>query len=258
VLACFPSTWTPVGEFPLPADIMFYGTFTLTTVSGDTLGLDSILVEQPAASVRILPAADREVVFPDGVLDRHIRQLDSIPTGEPIMLSEVIGHTYLNFAQLGVQNLAGIENLINLTYIYMNLNPTGSTISYLSNLPALASLYAEDNAITNIGPLANLTQMEDLDLDLNFITDISPLAGMSRLSYLYGEPDQRSVAFVTRSHLQGLYLGANQIGDLTPLRGLTGCTIWTFSNQIADAPLISNCRLGILTTSNCGTTRLGY
>jgi hypothetical protein len=79
---------TPAGEFSPQAYISFdesYVPFTLITAAGDTLGLDSILVEQPAAGVRILPMADREVVFPDPVLDSYIRQLDSIPAGEPIM-----------------------------------------------------------------------------------------------------------------------------------------------------------------------------
>jgi hypothetical protein len=242
---------TPTGEFPTRTDIYFAqsnGTLTLITASGDTLGFDSILVESPAAGARLLPIADREVVFPDPVLDSYIRQLDSIPTGEPIMLSKVIWHTYLSFSERGVQNLAGIENLINLTGIYMNWNPTGSTISYLSNLPALAYLYAEDNAIVNIGPLATLTNLENLDLDLNFISNLTPLAGLSRLRYLQLGNNQISdlSPLSHLSDLQSLYLSSNQISDLTPLQGLTKLSYLDLhSNQITDIlPLVNNPGLG--------------
>jgi len=242
---------TPVGEFSPQAYISFdeyYGPFTLITAAGDTLGLDSILVEQPAASARLLPVADREVIFPDSVLDGYIRELDTIPTGEPIMLSKVIRHTYLYFAERGVQNLAGIENLINLTYIYMNWNPTGATISYLSDLPALTGLSAEDNAIVNINPLTTLTKLDYLDLDLNFVTDITPLAGMTRMRYLELGSNQISdlLPLSHMSNLESLYVGNNQISDLTPLQGLTNLYYLDLhGNQITDIlPLVNNPGLG--------------
>jgi len=231
---------TPAGEFSSQAYISFdeyYGPFTLITAAGDTLGLDSILVEQPAAGARLLPLADREVVFPDPVLDDYIRELDSIASGEPIMLSKVIGHTYLYFAERGVQNLAGIENLINLTSIYMNWNPTGATISYLSDLPALSGLSAEDNAITDIGPLATLTKLDYLDLDLNFVSDITPLAGMTRMRYLEMSSNQISdlSPLSQFSNLESLYLGTNQISDLTPLTHLSRLVnLYLGNNQIGD------------------------
>jgi len=246
------SVVTPTGEFPTRTDIYFdqsYSALTLITAAGDTLGgLDSILVELPAAGARLLPIADREVVFPDPVFANYIRQLDTIPTGQPIMLSKVIRHTDLYFPQIGVQNLAGIENLINLNYIYMNFNPIGTTISYLSNLPALASLSAQDNAIVNIGPLATLTKLENLDLDLNFINDLTPLAGLSRLRYLrLGSNQISNLSPLSHlSDLQSLYLGNNQIGDLTPLQGLTDLYYLDLhNNQITDIlPLVNNPGLG--------------
>jgi len=242
---------TPVGEFAIPTDIAFdsyYDSFRMITAAGDTLGLDSILVELPAASARILPIADREVVFPDPVLNAHIRSIDTIPAGEPIMLSKVIRHTYLDIAEFGVQNLSGVENLINLTSLYMNWNPTGSTISFLSNLPALTNLSAEDNAITYIGSLATITTLESLDLDLNFISDLTPLTGLIRLRYLELGSNQITdlSPLAHLSNLRSLYLSNNQISDLTPLQGLTDLYYLDLhGNQITDIlPLVNNPGLG--------------
>jgi len=205
-----------------PVIIEITGGYGVTS-TGDTVGAGTIFIEN--AEARLIPVADREVVFPDLVLDRVIRDLTSVQTPQPIMLSDVLPYTYLNFADLGVEVLTGLENMTNLTYLYMSWNPIVG-ISLLADLTRMRYLYAESNGISDLSPLAGMTEMRALDLDANWITDITPLAGMTELS--------------------SLYLSVNQITDISVLQGLTNLYYLDLhSNQISDIlPLVNNPGLG--------------
>ncbi len=213
-------------------------------LEGDTIGTETFFLE--SAHALLTPIEDRVVVFPDETLDRVIRDLDNIPPGEPILLSRIIGYTGLGFGDLGVADLTGIENMVNLSYLQMSWNPIAD-ISPLAYLTRLTSLYAEDNAITDISPLSTLTEMRTLDLDANWITDISALASMDSLVYL--ELAVNQVTDITPlaglTALGWLYLGGNQISDIGALEGLTN--LWHLGlsdNQIEDIlPLVNNAGL---------------
>lgn len=124
--------------------------------------------------------------------------------------------TALNAADRGIVSLEGLENLTNLT-----------------------TLWIRANDIVDIGPLAGLTELTSLNLADNAISDLRPLSGLTKLTFL--AINQNGVitditALHSLTNLSGtLWMGENAISDLSPLAGLTELTaINAWDNAITD------------------------
>jgi len=124
--------------------------------------------------------------------------------------------TDLNAADRGIVSLQGLENLTNLTTLWIRANEI-TDIGPLAGLTRLTSLNLADNAISDVRPLGGLTALTFLAINQNgAISDITPLQSLTSLSGT-------------------LWIGENAITDLSPLAGLTGLTaINAWDNAITD------------------------
>jgi hypothetical protein len=124
--------------------------------------------------------------------------------------------TDLNAADRGIVSLEGLENLTNLTRLWIRANEIVD-IGPLAGLTKLTSLNLADNAISDLRPLSGLTNLTFLAINQNgVITDIAPLHSLTNLSGT-------------------LWMGENAISDLSPLAGLTRLTgLNAWDNAITD------------------------
>ena len=176
---------------------------------GDATGPDEGLpycLTHPATAV---------VDFEDVRLDLAVRgELSVSPQLD--LTCEMVGEiTSLRAGSSGITSLAGIENLV-----------------------ALTTLWIRDNGITDVGPLASLTGLTSLNLAANALSDVTPLAGLTELTFLAindngGIVDIGPLRGLTK--LTGsLWIGRNAIVDLRPIEGLTGVTeLNAWGNRIA-------------------------
>ena len=138
--------------------------------------------------------------------DRNLRQaVREALDGASITQAAMHGLTELYADDLGIVNLTGLENAVNLVVLSMFGNPIAdltpianlqklehldiaacslSDIHAVSRLTSLISLNARYNSIVEITPLANLTNLVKLRFNGNQITDVRPLANLSRLEFL--------------------------------------------------------------------------
>lgn len=184
---------------------------------------------------------DEIVVFKDKILEQEIRNNINKSTGD-IYKSDVEKIKSLKAANKDIQDISGIENLVNLEELNLasnkitNLKPlkdmtslTGlsldyngiSDISALNNLTNLKTLALCDNKITNIDSLKELKKLQLLSLSENKIIDISPLKDLNNLSTLY--------------------LAYNKINDITPLKGLVNLnTLYLQINNFTNVEPLKN------------------
>lgn len=133
--------------------------------------------------------------FVDANLEAEVRKAISKPTGD-IFRSDVEGINVLNAQSRGISDLTGIENIRNLTELYLGANHIND-LARLTGLTNLTYLYLYSNHISDLTPLAGLSNLTNLDLSMNQITNITAMEGLTNLSYLG--------------------LSNNQIADITPL-----------------------------------------
>src|SRR6056297_1757674 len=157
--------------------------------------------------------------FADPDLEDVIRNKIDKPTGE-IYESDVEEIISLTATSSNIDNLSGIEYLINLEYLDLWDNQV-SDISPLSNLTNLTSLNFESNQVSDISPLSNLTNLTHLYFGNNQVSDISPLSNLTNLIHLH--------------------LSNNQVSDISPLSNLTNLTLLEFcDNQVSEISPLSN------------------
>lgn len=109
------------------------------------------------------------------------------PAYQPAALSttQLANLSYLseNGAE-NIQNLSGIENLSNLTYLKLDQQSV-SDPSPIWNLKQLQSLSLSGGGkITDITGVSSLANLRNLDLSGQRLTDLSPLANLSNLIFL--------------------------------------------------------------------------
>ena len=136
------------------------------------------------------------------------------------------------------EDIAPLENMVNLTTLYL---PSDSKISDLSPLSGLTNLKklrisgdnnnSSVNSISDFTPLAGLTGLEDLQIAGSSISDLSFLENLTNLTSLrlQGFLDIQDLSPLTNlTKLQRLWIrsggnnGTFYLDDLSPLSSLTG------------------------------------
>jgi internalin A len=153
-------------------------------LSGIIIGSVVAIVVIVALRTQIeLPRTNDGVVqFADANLEAAVRETIDMPEG-PIAPSDLQWLIYLELSARNIEDLTGLEYLINLNWLTLQNNQV-SDISVLASLTSLEELELSSNQIRDISPLANLTNLTWLDLSYNQISDISPLADLISLTAL--------------------------------------------------------------------------
>ncbi|WP_051542200.1 DUF5050 domain-containing protein [Clostridium lundense] len=151
------------------------------------------------------------VTFKDKELEQTVRNAINKPIGD-IYKSDVEKITELIVETKGIQDISGIENLINLQILSLHINEI-SDISPLKELTNLQRLGLGENKISDISPLKGLTNLQRLNLCNNRINDISELKNLTNLQELNLEGNSMSdiSALKGLTNLQNLYLNYNYI-----------------------------------------------
>ena len=213
----------PVGLGSVSATIDFES-LSMSTKDGQKLTASDVFTSTAYAS--LVAVEDRVVYFPDVELDRAVRSLSSVGTGEDIMLSDIYDYQYFSITEIGVSDLTGMENMFNLTDLGISYNLGITDLSPIAGLTKLTWLDADSVGTGDLSDLADLIWLRSLQFARNNATSISTLAGFTTL--------------------RELDLSYNQITDLTPLRNLTSLDyLYLHNNSIADiSPLLDNPGLG--------------
>ena len=120
----------------------------------------------------------------------------------------------LSCNQKNIQNLAGIQNLVNIQAVEVDDNSI-SDLSPVQGMSSLLYFSVCHNQITDLTPLQGLTNLQQLILIANQIVDLTPLQNLI--------------------NLQELDLLYNQVSDLSPLQNLINLRwLWLWDNQITD------------------------
>ncbi|MFL0195384.1 leucine-rich repeat domain-containing protein [Clostridium sp. WILCCON 0269] len=122
------------------------------------------------------------VTFKDKNLEQAIRNTINKSNGD-IYESDVEKITELNAEYYGVQDISGIEKLLNLQLLNLGGNEI-SSINVLKNLTNLKQLTLGNNKINDISVLNSLVNLQTLDLSYNRISDISVLKDLPGLQWL--------------------------------------------------------------------------
>ncbi len=141
--------------------------------------------------------------FEDANLEAASRGALSLVDAQELTCGLVSGLTRLGARFAGITSLVGIQNLTDLTLLYLGFDSI-SDIGALSGLTSLTFLGLYSNSISDISALSRLTSLRGIEIARNSITDIGPLSGLTSLTFL------------------GLY--NNSISDISALSGLTSLT----------------------------------
>ncbi len=146
-------------------------------------GLDEPLVLQPTELCSDNPVT-AIAAFEDAGLERRVRFALSVGAQEDLTCGLVSGLGGLDAGSAGIESVAGIQNLTNLSdHLYLNNNSI-SDISALSGLIRLRYLLLYNNSISDISALSGITDLTGIELFNNSITDISALSGLRSLARL--------------------------------------------------------------------------
>ena len=223
------------------------------------------------ADLKYMPFLE-ELVIQNGVGNQlqhlsglsHLKALTVINTPvtseEITVISSLSKLEKLTLSDCGLSSVAGIEQLVDLTYLDLSDN-TIRNISSLSALKKLSEVYLQRNVLTELGSLSGLTSVKTLDVSYNAISDLSPISGMSVLGVLNAGNNQlsniaslASLTGLTRldiscnnilsirelavlSKLTELNLSTNAVSDISYLAPLTSLQRLDFShNQVSELP----------------------
>ena len=221
------------------------------------------------------PDSNNEVVtFADSDLEAVIRTKINKPDGY-IYKADLSNIIDLQAPNSNIDDLSGIENLVNLEVLNLGLEEVNgswvnsnnitdltplanltslrelllyknsiSDLSPLSNLTNLTRLSADFNNISSVTPLKNLTALTRLDLRDNALSDITDLSNLTNLTSLDLSINNISdiSAIGNLVNLEWLALTNNSIVDISALSNLTNLTkLYIFVNQIEDVTPIANC-----------------
>ena len=184
-------------------------------------------------------------------LNDHLGKLPAMPLTD----TELAGLTgQISCAEMGIADITGAENLINVTYLNVEYNQLTS-LQPLVNMTQLTRLAAGGNHITTGSPLKNLTHLNDLDLNNNsltygdFISEMTSLESLNLSSnnirtcpgienlvilknlYLQGSRMTDISNFSGLTQLEQLELSDNGISDLSALSGMKSLTFLDVNSQ---------------------------
>lgn len=160
---------------------------------------------------------------------------------------------YLDLSKKNISNITGIRNFKKLATLYLNDNNI-SNINEISELTNLNFLRLDNNNIKNISGLNDLTKLQTLYLYDNQITDITVVHKLLNLTCLNVAnnliKDASGVDALT--NLKSLSLYGNQITDIIYVKELVNLEdLYLGSNEIEDISPLSNLKkLKILSLAN--------
>lgn len=149
---------------------------------------------------------------------------------------------YLDLSKKNISNITGIRNFKKLATLYLNDNNI-SNINEISELTNLNFLRLDNNNIKNISGLNDLTKLQTLYLYDNQITDITVVHKLLNLTCLNVAnnliKDASGVDALT--NLKSLSLYGNQITDIIYVKELVNLEdLYLGSNEIEDISPLSN------------------
>lgn len=177
---------------------------------------------------------------------------------------------YLDLSDNYITDLSCLDGLTELEYLYFNNNNV-SDIKFARSMNKLKKISGENNSVSDISVLEGKNDLEEVFFGDNYVTDISPLAGCDKLKKagfneaqignvdaLAGKRELEMVClagchlksiepFRGNDKLEYVYLGRNDLTDLSPL---AGCNIKEF--------YIDNNRLSGHTDTFKGITLNGF
>jgi C1A family cysteine protease len=159
------------------------GWITVTSVGGTSVSY-SVAQNTGAARTGTLTIGGRTfsltqsggtatVYFPDPNLEAVVRETINKPTGD-IFLSDLEIPVSLNGYARDIQNIEGLQHLVNLNWLELSYNRI-SDIGRIAELTNLSQLFLAGNGIEDIGPVSGLQNLAEIDLEGNQIADISAL-----------------------------------------------------------------------------------
>jgi hypothetical protein len=219
---------------------------TAARPEGMTIPIESIYRDR--AGVWIEPLADRIITFADADLDQAVRNAIEHGSG-PIYLSDVLFLDYLEMGEVQIEDLTGIENLLNLTYLDFSGSSTPpASLAPIAELANLSTLVLQANELVDISPLAGMVQLTDINFSYNNIVSLGSLSRMTSLRTLDISNNLVSdiAGLATVRELVWLDLSDNSLADITALARLTNLYYIDLSNNlIANVkPLVDNTGLG--------------
>ena len=155
---------------------------------------------------------------------------------------------HLNIDNNYITDLSCLKNLNKIESLHFSNNNV-SDLSFLRNMKNLKKISAENNSISDISVLADKYELEEVFFGDNYVTNISPLTNCEKLikagfneaqigtvDALAHKPQLEMVClagcnlksiepFSDCKALRFVYLGRNELTDLSPLRG---CNIEEF------------------------------
>lgn len=181
--------------------------------------------------------AEEPVQFGDSILRAIVEEILWIEDPTP---SDMLGFTYLDARETGVQSLQGLEYAKNLLTLHLGDNQYITDVTPLAGLANLRTLILNQNRIADISPLAGLVNLGELDIHHNEIRDVSALSGMTKL--------------------WRLAVRENPIRDITPLAGLVDVRTLVLScTEVSDlSPLLSMRSLEHLDLRECPLDASAY
>lgn len=174
---------------------------------------------------------DEVVMFKDKNLEQEVRKNINKPTGD-IYKSDVEKIIYLEAGDKNIQDISGIENLINLKELNLCVNKI-TNLEPLKDMSNLTKLSLDSNEINDISALKNLTNLTMLTLCNNKITNLDSLTNLTKLQTLSLSENEITdiVPLKELSNLNTLYLAYNKINDLTPLKELSNLNVLYLQNN---------------------------
>lgn len=158
------------------------------------------------------------------------------PTNTPTVTMTPIPTVYI--PDLNLLNV--IQNVLLTNNIHANLTDP----IYPADMASITSLYANSDSIVSLEGLEYCTGMTTLQLENNAVTDLSPISGLTGLTYLDLWYNQQITSFTPLSLLTGLqqlYLGNNNLSDLSFLPNLINLQDLDLTyNSITDMSPVTN------------------
>ena len=184
------------------------------------------LITSLVVFLSISTAFAQVVHIPDPNLNRAVREVLEIPTGNVITQQYMARLTKFGAADRGITDITGIEYAVNLTELLLNANPI-QDITPLAGLVNLELLGLAATGITDITPITNLVNLKYLYLHFNEITDITPLSNLTELMVLEltGNHISDIISLSNLTKLERLEISQNEITDFSPLEGLPRITL---------------------------------
>ncbi|MBU3075232.1 leucine-rich repeat domain-containing protein [Clostridium estertheticum] len=181
------------------------------------------------------------IIFPDKNLEKVVRGAIKKYDGD-ILKGDVVKIKELKASNTNISNLSGIQNLTELTLLYLYNNKI-ENIDDLKGLTKLNVLDLYNNKIENINALKKLTNLTTLYLWNNKIDNIDSLNGLTSLTVLdlWGNKINNIDALKRLTNLTVLDLSNNKINNINSLKGFTKLNaLYLGINPITDYSITSS------------------